>query len=145
MLDPIEQGEVRCERWADENVDADGVATCSCGRKFRLEDNETLSSNPYAIPVCRICFLRAFPPFGYMFKWLFQRHITLPNPLWWLVAAVVYPSRRVKRRMKRKWLQWFPKPVVPNTCHACGKDIGTSLFGWCSIECLREMVNHDGR
>lgn len=57
--DHIEQAESRCERWADENVDADGIATCSCGRKFKLEEGETLSPNPYAIPVCRVCFLEA--------------------------------------------------------------------------------------
>lgn len=52
--DPIERGEQRCESWYFDNV-RDGVATCSCGKQFKLEDGETLSADPYAIPVCPEC------------------------------------------------------------------------------------------
>lgn len=53
--DPIERGEMRCEDWEAENVKGD-IATCCCGRKFKLADGETVSADPYAIPVCPICF-----------------------------------------------------------------------------------------
>lgn len=67
-----------------------------------------------------------------MLRWLFQRHIVLPNPLWWLGAVIVYPSRWIKRR-------WFTKPSPPNLCEACGAEIGNSLWGWCSPECLFKL------
>ena len=53
--DILEQGEMRCEAWAAENVVGD-VATCSCGRTFNIDDGETASADPYAIPVCPTCF-----------------------------------------------------------------------------------------
>ena len=56
MVDPIEAAEARCEDWALENVDANGIAVCFCGRTFPLEQGHTLSPNPYAIPVCPKCF-----------------------------------------------------------------------------------------
>lgn len=56
--DPIERGEDRCEAWAFENVRGN-VATCSCGDTFNLDEGETLSPDPYAIPVCPKCFEQA--------------------------------------------------------------------------------------
>jgi len=56
--DIIERGEDRCEAWALENVQGN-VATCSCGDTFDLGKGETLSPNPYAIPVCPKCFEKA--------------------------------------------------------------------------------------
>lgn len=55
LPDPVERGVARCEAWADENVDGD-EATCGCGRTFKLEDGETISPDPYAIPICPLCF-----------------------------------------------------------------------------------------
>jgi hypothetical protein len=55
LPDQIEMMESACEWWADENVKGD-MATCSCGRQFKLVDGETLDPNPYAIPVCPTCF-----------------------------------------------------------------------------------------
>lgn len=57
--DPIESAEAQCEAWALENVDANGIAVCSCGRTFPLEHGQTLTPNPYAIPVCPVCFQEA--------------------------------------------------------------------------------------
>lgn len=59
LLDPIERGEAACEQWAAENLRGD-IATCSCDREFKLEDGESLSPDPYAIPVCPICFGKWF-------------------------------------------------------------------------------------
>ena len=56
--DPIERGEARCEDWAAANVNGD-IATCCCGNKFELSQGETLSPDPYAIPVCGECFEKA--------------------------------------------------------------------------------------
>jgi len=53
--DPIERGEARCEDWAAEHVHGN-MATCCCGKEFRLVDGETTSADPYAIPVCPDCF-----------------------------------------------------------------------------------------
>lgn len=56
--DPIERGEDACEAWALENV-KDDIATCCCGNEFKLSEGETLSPDPYAIPVCWECFEKA--------------------------------------------------------------------------------------
>ncbi len=56
--DPIERGEARCEAWAAENLRGD-EATCCCGNKFNIDEGETLSADPYAIPVCGECFEKA--------------------------------------------------------------------------------------
>lgn len=56
--DPIERGEQRCGDWYFDNV-RNGIATCDCGKEFRLEDGEALSADPYAIPVCGECFDKA--------------------------------------------------------------------------------------
>lgn len=34
---------------------------CSCGRRCKIDDAETLSPDPYSIPVCLDCFNKAFP------------------------------------------------------------------------------------
>ena len=53
--DPIERGEARCEAWAAENMAGDSF-TCDCGNTCKLDEGETLSPDPYAIPVCGECF-----------------------------------------------------------------------------------------
>ena len=57
--DPIERGEDRCERWAAENVKGNQF-TCCCGSVCDLDDGETVSADPYAIPVCPECFGKWF-------------------------------------------------------------------------------------
>ena len=57
MMDPIERGEARCEAWYAEAVRPDGRVKCQCGRLFNLEDGETLTSDPFGIPICRNCLL----------------------------------------------------------------------------------------
>ncbi len=52
--DPLEIMEASAERWAEENIKGN-MFKCSCGRICKLSKAETLSSNPYAIPVCRDC------------------------------------------------------------------------------------------
>jgi len=53
--DPIEIGEARCENWAFDAEQPDGRFKCCCGKLFKLEDGETLSPDPYAVPVCPDC------------------------------------------------------------------------------------------
>lgn len=50
-----EIGEARCEDWAFENLHGD-MFTCQCGKECNLNAGETLSPDPYAIPVCPECF-----------------------------------------------------------------------------------------
>jgi len=57
----MEMMENAAEEWAYKNVKGD-IATCDCGKEFKLEDGMTLTSDPYAIPVCPECFKK------YMFK-----------------------------------------------------------------------------
>jgi len=47
-----------CERWAFDHTDGE-MMTCCCGKQCRLDESETLSPNPYAIPVCPDCFEKA--------------------------------------------------------------------------------------
>lgn len=56
--DILEQGEMRCERWADENIAGD-TFHCSCGEWRPLSEAEALSADPHVIPVCRKCALAA--------------------------------------------------------------------------------------
>lgn len=69
----------------------------------------------------------------------FIRYVTLPNPLWYMVTAVIYLYRRLKRRIK----QLLPERIRPDyVCEACGKSIGPRRYwGWCSEKCLRELCN----
>ena len=60
LRDPIERGEDRCDAWASQAVEGDSFL-CDCGRWCNLDDGETLSPDPYAIPVCRECFSEEFP------------------------------------------------------------------------------------
>ena len=53
--DFCERGEAACEAWAAENAHGD-TFTCCCGAECPWEKAETLSPNPYAIPVCPKCF-----------------------------------------------------------------------------------------
>ena len=55
LPDPIEIGERRCEDWATEFVHGDTM-TCCCGKTCSLGEAQTLSPDPYAIPVCPDCF-----------------------------------------------------------------------------------------
>lgn len=57
--DPIERGEARCEDWAAINLHGE-IFTCQCGSKCHLNDAETLSPDPYAIPVCPQCANRYY-------------------------------------------------------------------------------------
>jgi len=52
--DPIERAEASAERWAEENVRGETM-TCGCGKTCSLSEAETVSANPYAIPVCPDC------------------------------------------------------------------------------------------
>ena len=55
--DPIEQGEVRCEDWAVENVVGENFI-CECGQQCKLDDGILLTANPYGIPVCGDCAMK---------------------------------------------------------------------------------------
>ena len=53
--DPIERGEMRVEAWEFENVKGDKFR-CGCGKGALLDEGDTVSADPYAIPVCPSCF-----------------------------------------------------------------------------------------
>ena len=55
LPDPIERAEASAERWADEYIKGN-MFKCGCGKMCELEDGQTISSNPYAPPVCMDCF-----------------------------------------------------------------------------------------
>jgi len=57
--DPIERGEIRAESWYFDNV-KNGVATCVCGKQFKLDEGDFVSPDPYAPPVCPDCFQEWF-------------------------------------------------------------------------------------
>ncbi len=59
ILDIIEQGELKCEDWASENVYWEKFR-CSCGKMCNLVDGMTMTPDPYAIPICSMCFETAF-------------------------------------------------------------------------------------
>jgi len=52
--DPIERAEAVVENWAYDNIKGNQFK-CGCGKWCDLQDGETLSPNPYAIPVCPDC------------------------------------------------------------------------------------------
>lgn len=55
LPDPIEKGEDSCERWAEEHM-INNMFKCGCGKMVDINKAETLSPDPYAIPVCPDCF-----------------------------------------------------------------------------------------
>jgi len=55
LPDPIERMEASAERWADEHIKGN-MFKCSCGKMCKLNNGQTISSNPYASPVCDDCF-----------------------------------------------------------------------------------------
>ena len=67
-------------------------------------------------------------------RWFFAKNIVLPNPLWWAVAGAIYLWRRFKRLLPKR-------PEPEQVCQVCGKSIGRSYWGWCSVECLMEITN----
>ena len=56
MRDFLENMEAAAERRLDEMTQPCGKLKCGCGKLFAMEDGETVSSNPYAMPVCPQCF-----------------------------------------------------------------------------------------
>jgi hypothetical protein len=52
----IERGEMRAEAAYDEMIQPDGKMKCPCGELFDPDsEGETLSPDPYAMPVCGKC------------------------------------------------------------------------------------------
>ena len=58
LPDYFEMREDACEDWYYKNV-KDGIATCGCGKTFKLEDGQMASADPYGIPVCPDCSNKA--------------------------------------------------------------------------------------
>ena len=56
MRDQLENMEAAAESKLDDMMQEDGRLKCGCGRFFTLDEGETVSSHPYAIPVCSQCF-----------------------------------------------------------------------------------------
>lgn len=54
LPDPIERAEARAENWAFDNIKGD-MFKCGCDKWGKLCEAETLSPDPYAIPVCHDC------------------------------------------------------------------------------------------
>lgn len=54
-----EIGEQRCENWYFDNLLPNGMMRCGCGREFKLDEGQSFSPSPYAIPVCPTCFEEA--------------------------------------------------------------------------------------
>ncbi len=57
-LDMMESWENCAEDWYFDNV-VNGIATCSCGEKFKFDEGFQISPNPYSIPVCEKCYEKA--------------------------------------------------------------------------------------
>lgn len=55
LPDHIESAEIFAQSWANDHV-KDNKFLCGCGNWCDMKDGETLSFNPYAIPVCPDCF-----------------------------------------------------------------------------------------
>ncbi|MCD6436206.1 MAG: hypothetical protein J7L15_07440 [Clostridiales bacterium] len=55
LPDTIEKLEMAAEEWADDHIIGDSFI-CGCGKMCKLNEGETVSSNPYASPVCPECF-----------------------------------------------------------------------------------------
>lgn len=58
LPDFCERGEARVEAWQVDNV-IGRQFRCGCGKWCDLRYAETLSPDPYAIPVCPVCFAKA--------------------------------------------------------------------------------------
>ena len=56
MKDFLENLEDAAEAAYAEMEQPDGKLKCGCGNIFRPEEGETLSPNPWAMPVCQECF-----------------------------------------------------------------------------------------
>ena len=57
IMDPIEQGEARAERWEERFVGDE--YKCLCGLTCKQSELETFSPDPYAEPCCPRCFAEA--------------------------------------------------------------------------------------
>lgn len=64
LPDPLEAAENRCESWADEHSDRDGFDCSGCGKRTSWVEAETMSVDPYALPVCGECFNKEFMVHG---------------------------------------------------------------------------------
>ncbi len=53
--DPIELGEARAERWADENIHGDLAKCPDCGEWCDLSGMLPMSPDPYSPPICSEC------------------------------------------------------------------------------------------
>lgn len=59
MQDQIERWESTAESWADDHVHDNNFDCPGCGTSTPLDDGETLSPHPYALPYCRECVIKA--------------------------------------------------------------------------------------
>lgn len=53
--DPIEAGEARAERWADENVKGDNFLCAGCDEWYPIDSGVTATPDPYAPLICTKC------------------------------------------------------------------------------------------
>ena len=57
MIDQLESWENTAERQYNEMEQPDGKLKCCCGKVFDPdEEGGTTSPNPYAMPVCGVCY-----------------------------------------------------------------------------------------
>lgn len=68
--------------------------------------------------------------------WLFKPRFSVANPLFLVAGFVIY----FYNVFYRLCLKIFNKPEVTRFCDNCNKEIGTSLWGYCSPECLEKLT-----
>lgn len=68
--------------------------------------------------------------------WLFKPRFSVANPLFLVAGFVIY----FYNVFYRLCLKVFNKPEVTRFCDNCNKEIGTSLWGYCSAECLEKLT-----
>lgn len=58
LMDPIERAEARAEAQMDRITEGMplGMFRCDCGHAGCFDDAQPISSDPYAMPVCAMCF-----------------------------------------------------------------------------------------
>jgi hypothetical protein len=53
--DPIELGEMRAERYADENMHGNEIRCCACKKMVPIDTVLPASPDPYSPPICLGC------------------------------------------------------------------------------------------
>lgn len=68
--------------------------------------------------------------------WLFKPRFSVINPIWLFSGFLIY----IYNVFYRLNLKIFKKQEVTRYCDNCKKEIGTSLWGYCSHQCLKKLT-----